>query len=56
MNKEENKYLNKLAVIRNSISLVCFTILAIFFETWWIVLFALLFTCSVNTEKEENIE
>lgn len=40
----------KLIVIRNSISLVCFTILAIIFKTWWIVFFAILFTSSIDKE------
>lgn len=49
MNKEDNKilkdtleyhrFLNLLVVIRNSISLICFTILAIIFKKWWIVFF-----------------
>lgn len=30
-------------LIYNAINIICFTILAILFNTWWIVLFALLF-------------
>ena len=30
-------------VVRNSISLICFTALAIIFGHWWIVFFSLLF-------------
>mgnify|MGYP000673017084 CR=1 FL=1 len=40
----------KLIVIRNSISLICFTILAIIFKTWWIVFFAMLFTSYIDKE------
>ena len=29
--------------IKNGIAMVCFTVLAIVFEAWWIVLFAILF-------------
>lgn len=47
---EYYKKLNVLAAVRNSISLICFTILAITFKTWWIVLFAILFTCSVDKD------
>ena len=36
----------------NVISLICFTTLAIVFQKWWIVFFALLFWCSV--EKDEG--
>lgn len=51
--EEYNKYLYKLVVIRNSISLICFTILAIVFKHWWIVLFAALFTSNVENREEE---
>lgn len=55
MNKEEyeyEKFLNKLCVIRNSISLICFTVLSIAFNEWWIIFFSLLFTAQVG--KKEN--
>lgn len=35
-------------VIRNSISIICFTILAIVFSHWWIVFGALLFLMSTD--------
>lgn len=38
--------------IRNAISLICFTILSIVFQKWWIVFFALIFWCYV--EKDEG--
>lgn len=50
------KKLNMFAVIRNSISLICFTILAIVFKTWWIVLFAILFTSFIDKEKDKEAE
>lgn len=50
------KKLNMLAVIRNSISLICFTILAIVFKTWWIVLFAILFTSYIDENKDKEAE
>lgn len=49
---EYRKNLNKLVVIRNSISLICFTILAIVFKNFWIVFGALLFTSYVGNKKE----
>lgn len=55
MNKDEIEYhklLNKLVALRNSISLICFTILAIVFNKWWIVFFAILFTSSIVKREE----
>ena len=59
MSKEEIKYhkfLNLLVVIRNSISLICFTILAIIFKKWWIVFFALLFLSSIGKSEDKEDE
>lgn len=53
---ERNKYryeLYKLCAIKNSISLICFTILALVFQKWWIVFFSGLFLTSVKDKKEE---
>ena len=47
-----NKHLNDLATIRNCVTIICFTILAIIFKQWWIVFGALLFL--VTTEKKED--
>ena len=47
------KYLNKLMAVENSITLICFTILAIVFGKWWIVLFSVLFFTSIEKNKEE---
>ena len=55
MNNQEIEYrkmLNKLVITRNCISLICFTVLAIVFKTWWIVFFAILFTGYIEKDKE----
>ena len=39
----ETKNILLLCIISNSIALICFTVLAILFNHWWIILFALLF-------------
>lgn len=64
MNKEDNKilkdtleyhrFLNLLVFIKNTISLICFTILAIFFNKWWIVFFATLFVSYIGKDKEKD--
>ena len=41
--------------VANIVSVACFTTLAIHFEKWWIVLFALLFLVSVKSDDEEEI-
>ena len=51
-----HKFLNLLVVIRNSISLICFTILAITFQKWWIVFFALLFLSSIGKSEDKEDE
>ena len=42
--------------IRKAITLICFTILAIVFQTWWIVLIALIFggNIGINDDTEEG--
>lgn len=49
---ELRKKLNILVVIRNCVSLVCFTILAIVFNKWWIVFFSILFYAYVGKDEE----
>ena len=44
--------LNNIAFIINTVALICFTILAIVFHKWWIVLFALLFMSSIETKHK----
>ena len=48
----EKEKITLMCFIRNSIALICFTILAIIFRKWWIIFFALIFWCYV--EKEED--
>ena len=50
--KEYKKHLYTLMIIRNSINLICFTILAIAFQNFWIVFGALLFTSYVGNKEE----
>lgn len=50
---EYRKYLNRLMIIKNSITLICFTILAIVFQKWWIIFFALLFNVYISERKGE---
>ena len=42
--------LNLLCTIKNIITLILFTFLAITFGKWWIVLFSAFFTCSIETK------
>lgn len=39
------------ALIRNCVSIICFTVLAIHFEKWWISLFSALFLVSLEWKK-----
>jgi hypothetical protein len=50
----KNFEISLLCVIRNIVSLILFTYLAIAFGKWWIVLFAAFFTCSVETKVIER--
>ena len=40
--------------VTNVLIIGCFTALAIFFEKWWIVLFAALFTYGFKSRDKEN--
>ena len=56
--KKDDEYsfkLNVICAIRNCFSIGCFTILAIIFNHWWIVLFSILFIVNVR-EKESTQE
>ena len=39
-------------VIKNSVCVICWTVLAIIFNKWWIALFALLFISSLQTKHK----
>ena len=41
-------------MLKNSCAIICFTVLAILFKKWWIVLFAALFITSIETHKDED--
>jgi hypothetical protein len=49
---KNNKVLHILAAIRNSITLICFTILAIVFNNFWIVFGSILFWGFVGKEED----
>lgn len=53
---EYHKFLNKLLVIKNSITLICFIVLAIKFNEWWIVLFAFLFMSYIGETEDKNLK
>lgn len=44
--------LNWICFTTNIVVLICFTVLAVVFHKWWIILFALLFLSSVQTEQK----
>ena len=46
-----NNKLFWLCAVKNVLALICFTVLAIVFQRWWIVLFALLFMSGVETKR-----
>lgn len=51
---EYMKYITKLVIIRNCISVICCTILAIVFHKWWLIFIAILFTTFLTTTIEES--
>ena len=50
-NNDYNFRVILLCWLKNVISLICFTILAVVFKHWWIVFFSLLFYSYVEKEK-----
>lgn len=52
MKNEYKIYL--LVILKNIISLICFTILAIVFKKWWIVLFSLLFFSFITIKGDDK--
>ena len=50
----ENLKLNIICSVYNILVVVCFTIIALSFKHWWIVLFSALLTRVVKYEKGEN--
>ena len=43
-----------LVVVKNVSALICFTILAIVFNKWWIALFSILFCSSVKIKRDKG--
>ena len=50
-NNDYNFRVILLCLLKNVISLICFTILAVVFKHWWIVFFSLLFYSYTEKEK-----
>lgn len=46
--------LNRMCLIKNAFSLGCFTVLAIVFDKWWLVLLSALFLNSIEHNKKEK--
>jgi hypothetical protein len=40
--------------VKNSVCIICWVVLAIAFDMWWIAFFALLFMSSLKTESSKN--
>lgn len=40
--------------INNSVAIISFALLSLFFEKWWIVLFALFFMLSITKGENKN--
>lgn len=38
--------------IKNSVCMICWTVLAVVFNKWWVALFALLFMSDIQTKHE----
>lgn len=41
-------------LIKNSVVVICFTLLAIHFDKWWIALLALLFLTTIDSKRNEK--
>lgn len=41
-------------LIKNSVVVICFTLLAVRFDKWWIALFALLFPTTIDSKRNEK--
>lgn len=52
MSEELKEKLWRYIVIRNSITIICFTVLAIVFYKWWIIFFSILFMAYEESEEE----
>lgn len=50
----DNKCIYLAYTIKNSICIICWTMLAIIFNHWWIALFALFFMSTLTTEQKRQ--
>lgn len=46
--------LNLIVAIKNAVVIICFTVLAIVFNKWWIVFFSALFLNSVEHKNKKG--
>ena len=54
MNEKEYSFkINLLCIIKNIVTIICFTILAIIFNHWWIILYSSLFKAKAETKKNK---
>ena len=44
----------KWLILKNIIAIICFTILAVVFNKWWIILFSALFYTSITTKGDNE--
>ena len=51
--KEYSFKMNLICIIKNIVTIICFTILAIIFKHWWIIFFSLLFMAEVKTKEDK---
>lgn len=51
--KGQNKGLVWAVSIQNAVVMICFTVLAVLFHKWWIVLFSVLWIMSIKTETSK---
>lgn len=54
MNEENIIFCYLIGILYNIASVVCFTILAIIFNKWWIVFFSLLFVRYISIETTDK--
>lgn len=43
-----------MAMVKNIVALICFTILAIVFNKWWIIFFSIIFWSSITTKGDDK--
>ena len=54
MNENEYSFkINLLCIIKNIVTIICFTILAIIFNHWWIIFFSLLYMLKTETKEDK---